>query len=77
MKIHVESTSRLVELVMDGESMPARIWEGVTAAGVPVICWVTRIAVKRDRDVRQFEAELAEQRAPSSEALAFPLRMIL
>jgi hypothetical protein len=77
MLIHVESTSRLAEVVMDGAAVPARIWEGRTEAGVPVICWVTRIAVKRDADTRQFEAELVEQRAPSAEAQAFPLRMIL
>ena len=77
MRLHIDSTDRVVEIVGDGVSAPARMWEGTTDTGIPVICWVTRIAVKRDQDTSQFQAELAEQRPPSAETWAFPLRMIL
>ena len=63
--------------VTESGSVPARVWQGTSESGVPVICWVTRVAVARDADTTQFEAELTEHRAPSAEALAFPLRMIL
>lgn len=73
MKLTIESTSKVVEL----NGVPARIWEGVSEGGVKVICFVTRIAVDRADDTRQFEAELAEQRPPSSDAAIFPTRLIL
>ena len=62
--------------------MFARIWEGQTDSGIPVHCYVTRIAVAKDEDCPQvemerFERELQEQRAPSAETEAIPLRMIL
>ena len=77
MKIHIEPTSRVVELELRGQVMPARIWEGFTDGGIPVICWVTRIAGERNRDLSELEHALDEVRPPSSEAQAFPNRMIL
>jgi hypothetical protein len=73
MKITVESTSKLVFL----NGMQCRIWEGVTERGVKVHCNVPRIAVQEDQDLAQFEAELREQRKPSAEVDAIPLRLIL
>lgn len=34
MQVQLESTSKIVDLVIDGNRVPARIWEGVTANGV-------------------------------------------
>ena len=65
MKLIIESTSKLV--VVDG--VPARIWEGHTDTGIPVHCFVTRVAA-------QIERELQEHRAPSI-ANGYPLRMLL
>jgi hypothetical protein len=36
MKIHIESTSKVVTFEIDGKPVPARIWEGKTEHGVPV-----------------------------------------
>lgn len=73
MKITIESTTKVVEL----NGVPARVWEGATESGIPVHCFITRVAVHKDQDCSQFERELQEQRAPSFEVEAIPLRMIL
>ncbi len=73
MKITIESTTRMVEL--DGVS--ARVWEGKTESGIPVICFIPRIAVEREEDCSEFEKELEEHQAPSDGARSFPTRMIL
>lgn len=73
MKITIESTTKIVQL----DGVPARIWEGATESGIPVHCYVTRIAVARDQDASQFERELQEQKAPRPELAAIPARMIL
>ncbi len=80
MKISIESTGKIVTLANGSTPMPARIWEGQTENGVPIICCITRIAVGKDakkETLRLFESELQEHRPPSAEAEAFPLRMIL
>ena len=73
MKIRIDSTSKIVTV----NGVPARIWEGHTERGIPVHCYVTRIAVANDQDVSQFEAELQEHRVPSPAVLGIPLRLIL
>jgi hypothetical protein len=73
----MESTSRLVGLVLDGQAIPARLWEGTTAGGVPVICWVTRIAPAHPDDIERFEHELSLGRDPSAAARATPARLVL
>ena len=63
--------------------MPARVWEGVTESGIPVHCFVTRIAPtvedkpENAAKFTEFERELKEQRKPSVEIAAIPLRLIL
>jgi len=53
MKIILDSTTQIVELVVDNQHarcnrpgciVPARIWEGQTDSGIPVHCYITRIA---------------------------------
>lgn len=73
MKITIESTTKIVEL----NRVPARIWEGHTESGIPVHCYVTRIAVHESQDCSEFERELEEHRKPSVEVEAIPLRMII
>jgi hypothetical protein len=65
MKAQIESTTKIVTLVIDGREVPARIWEGTTEAGVPCHFFVTRVAVHNDADQSQFAQELQEHRAPS------------
>lgn len=73
MKITIESTTRIV----NASGIDCRVWEGVTERGVKVQVLIPRIAAAIGEDLTQFEAELKEQRAPSAEVQAFPLRMIL
>lgn len=73
MKIHIENTTRITEV----SGVPARIWEGHTEAGIPVIVFVTRIAVEREADCAEFERDLREMRTPSADAAAWPARMFV
>ena len=74
MKLIIENTSKIVKL----NGIDCRIWEGQTDRGVPVHCFIPRVAVKFDQDASQFEQELSEQRAPSVEVdRAYSLRMLI
>lgn len=73
MKIEIENTDKIVEL----SGVPARVWEGKTASGISVHCFVTRISPQQNDNIEQFERELQETRAPSPEVQAYPLRLIL
>jgi hypothetical protein len=76
MKITLESTTKLVEL----NGVPARIWEGLTEAGVPIVAFVTRVAVHENRPAAEHEVlrrELQECRAPSIDVEAIPHRLVL
>ncbi len=73
MTLTAESTEKIVQL----NGIPARVWEAKTEAGIPCFLFVTRIAVKDAADTDQFDRELQEHRAPSVEAQAFPMRMLL
>lgn len=73
MKINVTSTSKTVTL----NGVPARIWEGTTESGIPVHCYITRVAVALDQDHSEFERELQEHQAPSAAVAAIPLRLVL
>ena len=73
MKITIESTTRIV----NASGIDCRVWEGTTERGIKVQVLVPRIAALASEDLSQFEAELQEQRKPSADVQAFPLRMIL
>ncbi len=73
MKITIKNTDKIVHL----DGVPARVWEGKSESGVRVICYITRIAVAEDDNHEQFRKELNEQRSPSPEVEAIPLRLIL
>lgn len=78
MRMTIESTDRLVEVVAQGVPVPARVWEGKTERGVPVAVLVSRIAAHLEANQAEFEADLRETRAPSRDAIeAFPLRLLL
>jgi hypothetical protein len=82
MKITVESTTKIVDLFIDGAKIPARIWEGATDNGTPVHVFITRIAPTvplplSDQIEREFGLELQECRPPSAVIAAIPLRLIL
>lgn len=73
MKVTIESTTKIIE----ANGVACRVWEGETDTGIKVTCLIPRIAVKEGEDAAQFGLELLEQRAPSAELDAWPLRMIL
>lgn len=76
MILRIESTEKIVYL----DGLPARVWEGETDSGIPVHCYITRVAVKEGMEAdsySQFERELQEHRKPSADVQAIPLRMIL
>jgi hypothetical protein len=67
MQIAIESTQKIVTV----NGVPARIWEGHTASGIPVHCYVTRIAVKEGLDTAEFDRELQEHKPPSVDVRRF------
>ncbi len=66
-----------MNVTFEGQTVPARVWEGTTESGIPVYAFITRIAVHNDADHTQFEAELQECRAPSRDVAHLPLSLIL
>lgn len=77
MTVTLHSTEKVVTLLIDGVRVPARIWEGETASGIACHAYITRINVHQDLDASQFERELEEQRKPTAEIEAIPLRLVL
>jgi len=84
MLITIENTEKIVELDIGGARVPARIWQGKTDSGIPVQCYVTRIAPEIpethpdiDRLTSDFEAELRRVAKPRKTVEAIPLRVIL
>ena len=74
MRIQLESTDKIVTL----NGVPARIWEGVTESGIEIHAFITRVAVHKDADASEFEAELQEHAPPRNADIAsYPLNMIL
>lgn len=74
MTITVHSTTKTAKL----NGIECRIWEGVTERGIPLHCFIARVATKaQGEDAAQFEADLQEQAPPSVEVEFIPLWMIL
>ena len=75
MKITIENTTKFTHL--NGVKM--RIWEGQTATGIKVHCFIARVAIHKDDEPRaeEFKKELQEEKAPSVEIEAMPLRLII
>lgn len=78
MRVTLESTTKIVKLVVGGAELEARIWEGTTESGIKVHALITRIAAHKDDDLSQFEAELREQRPPTNPDInSYPARLVL
>jgi hypothetical protein len=80
MEIQIESTTKVVTLEVNGARVPARVWQGHTASGTPVQCFITRIAPEvpvDDPRTLEFARELQEHTAPRATVASIPLRMIL
>lgn len=76
MNVTLRSTTKIVEVEVNGEVLPARIWEGATESGIPVHAYITRIAVERLADASEFERELRECAAPSLAIASLPTRLV-
>lgn len=77
MKITMQPTSKIVTLETPAGRVPARIWEGTTTRGLPVMVFVTRVAAHAAGDLAELIDELEETREPSPAAEAFPSRLAL
>lgn len=77
MKVTLESTEKVVQIVVNGTSVPARIWEGKSKKGIACHAYITRIAVANNDDSSEFEKDLTEHKAPTAEIAQIPLRLIL
>lgn len=77
MKVTLESTTKIMELTLNGQTFPARIWEGRTENGIACHAYITRIAVHDSLDASQFERELQEHRRATPAIEAIPLRLII
>lgn len=75
MKVTLESTTQIVEV----NGLPARVWEGTTAAGVKIHALITRVAIHKGEDATEFERELQEHTppTPAEDGGPWPLKMIL
>jgi len=76
MRVTLDSTDKIVTVIINGQEVPARIWQGHTAAGVPCHAYITRIAVARDKDAAEFERDLAETAPLRPDVQAIPLRLV-
>lgn len=77
MKVELHNTTKIVELSTPTGTVPARVWEGHTNDGIPVIAFITRIAAERDRDLAEFERDLQEMSPPSPDVAVWPARMVI
>jgi hypothetical protein len=76
MKITLESTKHVVELLRDGAIVKGRVWQGYTDSGIYVQALIVRVAVDGAADQKQFESELEETKAPQAIDI-FPARMVM
>lgn len=77
MRVTLENTDKIVDLVVNGAMVKARVWEGTTAAGIRCHAFITRIAVHKDDNASEFERDLLEQATPTADVAAIPARLIL
>lgn len=79
MKATIESTSAIVEMKdCAGRKFTARVWQGVTAAGVEFTAYIAIAQVRREDDNSEFERELRESPSPGAGAQhAIDMRWII
>jgi len=72
MKAQITSTDRIVTIDAVGfpdNKTKARVWEGVTEAGVRFVAYIPVVQVHKDEDNSQFERELSEHASPGPATL--------
>jgi hypothetical protein len=53
-KLVIEKTETLMPI----NGSLARVWKGQTESGVQVVCFISRIAIEKNKDLTEFEKEL-------------------
>lgn len=80
MKAKIESTNQIVDIQAIGHAglTKARVWEGMTEAGVRFTAYIPIVQVHKDDDNSQFERELSEHKSPEDwTRRAIDARMVL
>lgn len=79
MKASIESTNAIVEMKdCNGRKFTARVWQGVTAAGVEFTAYIAIAQVRSEDDNSEFVRELVESPAPNKMTLrAIDARFII
>jgi hypothetical protein len=78
MKVLLESTTRVVTLVISGEAAAARVWEGETESGLKVHAYVTNLVASESVTEEQFQRELNNShRAPSSDTDGIAVTLVM
>lgn len=72
MKLEIESTNSIVKI----NGIECRVWEGKTESGIPVHCFITRIAVHKDHDHSELDRELKARPHPNG-TVSWPLHMLI
>jgi hypothetical protein len=76
-KLALESTDKIVQIRVGEAIVPARIWQGQTESGIPVHCYVTRVAVANGLPTEEFERELREHAPMRPDVAGIPTRLVL
>lgn len=79
MKASITSTDRIVDIAAVGHrgQTKARVWEGVTEAGVRFTAYIPLVQVHKGDDNSQFERDLSEHKRPEDWTLrAIDQRML-
>ena len=78
MIVQLQSTDKVVNLIVGGASVPARVWEGTTETGIPCVAFITRIATTAEgEDAAEFEDDLQRQSPPTPAVRDIPEDLIL
>lgn len=79
MKATITSTDRIVEIRdPNNNRVMARVWEGVTEAGVPFVAYISLVQVHQGEDQAEFQRALQENKPPSADTVrAIDLRFII
>lgn len=80
MKLTLEPTDKIVTLNSDEGLVTARVWQGEDEQGVPVHCFIVRVAVAESQPLAvhaRFAEELQETAPARADVEAILLRMII
>lgn len=77
LQINLKPTRARVELVTNGGTVEARVWEGQSAGGVALQALIVGLAATDQAEQLVLESELKELPGPIPNHTAFPPRMTI